>query len=171
MSDAWPPPMPPEESASTLPPPVGPPVGAGYPPPPPPPPPVYGYPAAPPASMMYGAPHPYGYPRDHPRAALALGLGIGGIVAGFFTLGLGFALGPFAWYFGQRSRSDIRQAPGAYHSDGNATAGMVLGIIATVFLALAAILWTFLIIGMTVGGSSNGGTNALALISAMTARS
>lgn len=167
MSDAEPPPMPPQEPPSTLPPPSGPPVGAGYVPAPPPPP-TYGYPAAYPAPMMYGAPSPYGYPRDHPRAALALGLGIGGMVGGFFTLGLGFALGPFAWYFGQRSRSEIRRAPGAYHSDGNATAGMVLGIIATVFLAFAAILWTLVIIGMSVGGSSDGGTNALTVISALT---
>lgn len=169
MSDAGQPPTPPQEPPATLPPPVGPPVGAGHPPPPP----AYGYPYPPgyPAPMMYGTPVHYGYPRDHPRAALALGLGIGGIVAGFFTLGLGFALGPFAWYFGQRSRSEIRRTPGAYHSDGNATAGMVLGIVATVFLALAAILWTFVIIGMSVGDPSNGGTNALAAISGLAARS
>ena len=165
MSDfGEPPTQEPVPSAPSSPPP-GPPAVGSYPPAAQQP---YGYPPAyPQAAYGYGYPgypgYPVypGYPRDHPRAGLALGLGIGGLVGGFFTLGLGFALGPFAWYFGQRSRSEIRHANGAYHSDGNATAGMILGIIATVFLALAALFWTFAIIGMSVDSSTNDGTNAL----------
>lgn len=149
-------------------PPPPPPVG---PPPPPTGAPVYGYypPAYPPmyspGPPTYYAPNPYAYPRDHPRAGLALGLGLGALIGGFVTLGLGFALGPFAWAIGQKARTEVRNSNGAYHSEGNATAGMVLGIIATVFLVLAILFWTLAIIGISTQ-SSDGGTSALTLVTA-----
>ena len=48
---------------------------------------------------------------------------------------------------------------------------MILGIIATVFLVLAVVFWTLVIIGASLDSSSYDGTNALALISTITARS
>lgn len=149
-------------------------------PPPPPPPltgmPTYGYypPAYPPAYPQpgyYAPPNPWGYPRDHPHAGLALGLGLGGIIGGFVSGGLGFALGPFAWFFGQRARTQIKQSNGAYHSEGNATAGMVLGIIATVFLLLAIALWTLLIVSIANDPNNYNGTNAGAVLHGVIGRS
>jgi hypothetical protein len=122
------------------------------------------YPPGYPQQAFYATPNPYAYPRDHPRAGLALGLGIGALIGGFVTLGLGFVLGPFAWVIGQKARTEVRNSNGAYHSEGNATAGMVLGIIATVFLVLALALWTLLIIGIATESSSGGGTSALAFL-------
>lgn len=122
---------------------------------------MYGY--YPPAYPQpgYYLPTPYAYPRDHPQAGLALGLGLGGLIGGFVSLGLGFALGPFAWFLGQRARTEIKQNPAAYHAEGNATAGMVLGIIATVLLLLAIALWVLLIVGVATS-STDSGTSALA---------
>lgn len=116
------------------------------PPPPPtgPPPPQTYLPYPPPG--YYPPAHPYGYAQDHPRAGLALGLGLGGLIGGFFTLGLAFGLGPFAWYIGQRTREEIRHSASVFHNEGNATAGMVLGIIATAFLVLAIALWITVIL-------------------------
>lgn len=126
-------------------------------------------PAGPPTGMPYGYPMPtyfaptplqYGYPKDHPRAGLAFGLGLGGLIGGFVTLGFAFGIGPFAWYFGQRARAEIRRSNGAYHPEGNATAGMVMGIISTVFLVIAALLWAALLSGGFDTGSSSGGVSA-----------
>ena len=150
-----------------LPPPSGPPVYGYYPP-------AYPqtYPPGYPQPGYYAPPNPYGYPRDHPQGGLALGLGLGGLIGGFVSMGLGFALGPFAWFIGQRARTQIRQSNGAYHNEGNATAGMVLGIIATVFLALAILMWILIMVSIandpTIG---NGGTNAAALHALLTGRS
>jgi len=143
-------------------------------PPPPPPsgPPVEGYPpqAYPqyptyyPQPGYYMPPNPYGYPRDHPQAGLAFGLGLGGLIGGFMTCGLAFVLGPFAWYFGQRARTQVKQGNGAYHPEGNATAGMVLGIISTVLLVLAILLWIVMIVQIVNNPYDNGGTPALGLL-------
>jgi hypothetical protein len=111
-------------------------------------------------------PNPYGYPRDHPQAGLALGLGLGGMIGGFMTMGLAFVLGPFAWYFGQRARTQVKQSNGAYHPEGNATAGMVLGIITTVFLVIAIVLWIVLIVAVANDPYSSDGTQALGLLRA-----
>lgn len=168
-----PPPPPPTQAV--------PPPPSNIPPPPPAGAPVYGYPPAYPAAYppaypaayppsypqptYYAPPNPYAYPRDHPRAGLALGLGLGALIGGFVTLGLGFALGPFAWVIGQKARTEVRTSNGAYHSEGNATAGMVLGIIATAFLVLAVLFWTLAIIGIATDSSSGGGgTSALGLL-------
>ncbi|MGN6162814.1 MAG: DUF4190 domain-containing protein [Marmoricola sp.] len=134
----------------------------GWPPPPPSVPPSM---PPPPPPYYYLPPQAYGYPRDHPQAGLALGLGLGAIIGGFVTLGLGFALGPFAWFFGQRARREVRASNGAYHSEGNATAGMVLGIISTIFLVLAILAWIFVIAGAGTD-TGDGGTNALGLFTA-----
>lgn len=140
------------------PPPVGPPVSGYYPP---------GYPVGYPPPNYYVPPQQYGYPRDHPQAGLALGLGLGAIIGGFVTLGLAFGLGPFAWYIGNKARVEVRNSNGAYHAEGNATAGMILGIVSTVFLALAILIWVLVIVGVaTDSGTDGGGTSALGLLTA-----
>ncbi|HWU31896.1 MAG TPA: DUF4190 domain-containing protein [Marmoricola sp.] len=131
------------------------------------PPPYYphpGYPTYPQPAYFAPAPMQYGYPQDHPQAGLALGLGLGAIIGGFFTLGLAFALGPFAWFVGQRARTQIKKSNGFYHAEGNATAGMVLGIISTVLLVLAILFWMLVIIGAATGESSNGSVATLSLM-------
>lgn len=156
------------------PPPSGAPLPGAYPPPPLPgyppqygppqtqPYPPQGYPAPPGfAPPPYMVPNPYGYPRDHPQAGLALGLGLGGLIGGFFTLGLAFLISPFAWYIGHRARTGVKQNPGIYHAEGNATAGMVLGIVGSVLLVLAILFWIFVIIAAANDPSLNSGTNAL----------
>jgi hypothetical protein len=125
-------------------------------------PPQPAYQAYPPPMYFASAPLQYGYPKDHPRAGLAFGLGIGALIGGFFSLGIAFGLGPFAWYWGQRAQSEIRRSRGGYHSEGNATAGMVMGIIATVLLVLAVLLWIAVLTnGFGSGtGSDSGGVPA-----------
>lgn len=86
----------------------------------------------------------------HPRATRALWLGIAGLALSFLFLPL--FLGPFAWVSGARARREIAAAPEQWGGAGEATAGMVLGIINTVllvltilvggaFLVFAAIFW------------------------------
>lgn len=150
------PPAEPTASTPPPPPPAGPPVYAYYP---------QGYPVAYPPPNYYAPPNPYGYPRDHPQAGLALGLGLGAIIGGFVTLGLAFGLGPFAWYIGHKARVEVRNSNGAYHAEGNATAGMILGIVSTVFLALAILIWVLVIVG-AAQDSSSGGTSALVVLRA-----
>ena len=93
------------------------------------PPPAYGPPQQPAA---YG----YGYPAlpDHPQASTAFVLGLVSLVGGFFC-GLPLAAGPFAWVTGARARREIDRDP-RYGGREKATAGMVMGIVATALLGL-----------------------------------
>lgn len=74
---------------------------------------------------------------DHPRATAALAVGIVSLVGALFVLPA--ALGPVAWYLGLSARRSIEREPHRWSGHGPATAGMVLGIIATAVLALLAI--------------------------------
>ena len=76
--------------------------------------------------------------RTHPRASLALWLGVGGLVGSFLALPL--VLGPFGWVAGVRARREIAAAPHLWEGDGQATAGIVLGIINTVLLILMVLV-------------------------------
>jgi hypothetical protein len=76
---------------------------------------------------------PSGPPSSSNRALWSLILGIVGI----FCCGL---VAPVAWYLGNQELKSIRAGQGDPSQQGLATAGMVLGIIATVLLALA-FLW------------------------------
>ncbi len=71
----------------------------------------------------------YGYRPDHPRATVSLVLGIVSLV-------LCSILGPVAWVIGGRTVSEIDASGGQYGGRGQAMAGKVCGIIATVLLAL-----------------------------------
>jgi len=137
------------EQQAQQPPPPPPPYGQpGYGTPPPPgygtpPPPGYGTPPPP----GYGAPPPYGYFQapDHPRATLAMILGILSLVCCQLT-------GPFAWVIGGKAVREIDASGGRLGGRGQAMAGKVLGIIGTVLLGLA-VLYVLLIVAIGVFGS------------------
>jgi hypothetical protein len=118
--------------------------------------PPYGQEQAPqqgyPQQQPYGQPYaqqPYqpGYPQayqpfpsvpNHPSANTALVLGIVALGGGFIC-GLPILAGPFAWYLGSKVRREIDAEPQRYAGRSEAQAGMILGIIATVLLLLAAL--------------------------------
>ncbi len=107
--------------------------------------PAYGQPA-------YGQPA-YGYaPQNHPRATTALVLGLVGLI-GTLLCGVGLLVGPVAWYLGASARREIDAEPGRYGGRSEATAGMVMGIITTVLLALA-VLAVAVVLVVGVAGTS-----------------
>jgi predicted lipid-binding transport protein (Tim44 family) len=61
-------------------------------------------------------------------------LGVAGLGGSF--LGAPLVLGPFAWFYGARARREIAAAPSRWSGSGEATAGLVLGIVDTVLLVL-----------------------------------
>lgn len=75
---------------------------------------------------------------NHPSANTALVLGIVSLGGGFIC-GLPILAGPFAWYLGSKVRREIDAEPQRYAGRSEAQAGMILGIIATVLLLLAAL--------------------------------
>ena len=77
-------------------------------------------------------------PVTHPRATRALWLGVIGLVGSFLAPPL--VLGPFAWVTGARARREIAAAPHMWTGSGEATAGMMLGIINTVLLVLTLVV-------------------------------
>jgi hypothetical protein len=74
---------------------------------------------------------------DHPRATAAFAVGIVSLVGAAFVLPA--ALGPVAWYLGVSARRSIEREPDRWGGRGQATAGLVLGIIASAVLALLAV--------------------------------
>ena len=118
--------------------------------PPPPPPygqPGYGTPPPPGYGAGYGAPPPYGYFQapDHPRATLAMILGILSLVCCQLT-------GPFAWVIGGNAVKEIDASGGRLGGRGQAMAGKVLGIIGTVLLVLGIVYLVLLVaIGLSGG--------------------
>lgn len=123
-SDPWGAPPPPQQPHPG---PPGQPYGA--------PPPPYGAPYPP---VGYGYPAPTPLPPKHPRSTSALVVGLVAL-AGGFVCGLPLLAGPVAWIMGASARREMRRRPGAYSGDGEALAGMVLGIVATVLLVVAVI--------------------------------
>ncbi len=97
------------------------------------------YPPPPPPMQQPG----YGYTPDHPRATIALVLGIVSLV-------LCSVLGPVAWVVGGRAVREIDASGGRLGGRGQAKAGQVLGIIATVLLVLGIL---FLIVVAVIGVS------------------
>jgi amino acid transporter len=71
-------------------------------------------------------------PPNDSQATLALVLGIVGVLCCYI-------LGPVALYIGNSSRQRIQASGGTLGGGGLATAGMVLGIIGTIFLVFGAI--------------------------------
>ena len=108
--------------------------------------PTYGQP--PYGQSPYGQLHPpftpYAAP-DHPSATTALVLGLVSLVGGLMC-GVPLLVAPFAWVTGARARREIRASNGQLGGEGTAQAGMVLGIVGTVLLALALIGLVVLIV-------------------------
>ena len=91
----------------------------------------------------------------HPRATRALWLGVVGLILS--PLFLPLFLGPFAWVAGARARREIAADPAQWTGSDLATAGMVVGIIDTVLLAItllvgAGFLLLVLIFGLAASG-------------------
>ena len=112
-----------------------------------------GYPTAPgapapqqpawPAVIHDPVAYDYGYSNpanasEHPNSVISMVLGIIGVF--FFPL-----LGPVAWYLAAKGRRELAAFPGRWRPSGMLTAGFVLGIIGTVFLALGAMFMLFFI--------------------------
>lgn len=118
---------------------------------------------APPRMPPYGNPEyvptVYGQPlypqvrTTHPSASTAMALGLVGLIGGF-ACALPLVLGPFAWWIGAKARREIRADP-RLDGDGQALAGVVTGIIATVFLTIAVLALTALIALAVVGASTS----------------
>ncbi|CAM2880790.1 DUF4190 domain-containing protein [Skermania piniformis] len=76
---------------------------------------------------------------EHPRATTVLVLG----VVGLLCCGL---CGPIAWVLGRRTLNEIERSGGAYGGSSQVRIGYVLGIITTVFMVCAVLLWLLLIL-------------------------
>ena len=75
---------------------------------------------------------------DHPRATAALVLGLVSVIGSVLVAPA--ALGPVAWYLGISARRDIAREPQRWAGHRQATAGMVLGIMATFLLMMLALV-------------------------------
>ncbi|MEP9363707.1 DUF4190 domain-containing protein [Nocardioides sp. CN2-186] len=94
----------------------------------------------------------------HPRATRALWLGVVGLIGS--PLFLPLFLGPFAWVAGARARREIASDPQRWGGRDLATAGMVVGIVDTVLLAItllvgAGFLLLVVIFGVAASGSGH----------------
>lgn len=67
-------------------------------------------------------------------------------------------LGPVAWYLGNQEQRSIREGRSSAAGQGFATAGVILGIIGTVFLVFG-LFWVFAMGGMAVVGAMLEGMN------------
>jgi hypothetical protein len=104
----------------------------------------------PPPPPPGGQPMMGGYAANPPtdgQATIALILGIVGLCCSI--------LGPVAFFLGQSSRNRIQGSGGTLGGYGQATAGWVLGIIDTIFLALGILY----VIVVFVIGAANSGTS------------
>jgi hypothetical protein len=124
----------------------GPPPGQPAGPPPGQPP--YGYPPAgghygPPAGGHPGYPAPYGTFNpplpNHPQATISMVLGIIGLAGGLLLCGVGLLASPFAWALGRNALKEIEASHGRLGGEGSARAGMIMGIIGSILLALALV--------------------------------
>lgn len=90
------------------------------------------YPPVAPGPQMGGA------PVEHPQGTTILILGIAGLVC------CG-PLGIAAWIMGNKAIQEIDANPTAYSNRGSVNAGRICGMIATILLILAVILWVVLL--------------------------
>ncbi len=71
----------------------------------------------------------------HPQAQTAMVLGIIALAGGFICL-LPIFASPFAWYIGAKAKREIVAEPGRWSGQNDAQAGVIMGIIGTVLIAL-----------------------------------
>jgi hypothetical protein len=90
----------------------------------------------------------YQQPPQHPGAQTALILGIVALAGGLLC-GLPYLVGPFAWRKGKQVMNEVDASGGQVGGRGQAQAGYILGIIATVLLIIGVI--GFVLIVTTVG--------------------
>jgi hypothetical protein len=76
-------------------------------------------------------------PPHHPAADRAYVLGLLAVVGSVFVLPL--LLGPYVWHLGFTTRRQIDLEPGRWGGRRQATAGLVLGAVATATLAVLAL--------------------------------
>ena len=127
------------------------------------PPPPYGYPPPPPHGGPPPGPHPGFGPygafsparSNHPQATLSMVLGIAGLVFGFLACGIGFLAAPFAWALGRNALTEIRASQGHLGGEGTAKAGLVMGIIGTILLALVLLGLVIAAILVAIADSSS----------------
>ena len=109
-------------------------------------------------SPPYGPPQPtaygYGGPAlpDHPQAQTAFVVGLVSLVGGF-VCALPLFVGPWAWIAGARARREIDQHPGQYGGRERATAGMVMGIVASALLGLAVVIVGIAVLAIVVAAA------------------
>ncbi len=96
----------------------------------------------PPAAHPWVVPPPATLPL-HPRSTAALTLGILSVV------GLA-VVAPLAWYYGIATMRAIDREPGRWQGRGQAHAGLIMGVIGTVMLALGTALLLLIVAGIAV---------------------
>ena len=84
----------------------------------------------------------------HPRAGLAMALGI--IAVAGALLGLPLLLAPLAWYQGISTMRAIDREPHRWGGRGMAQAGLILGVIGTILLVIVLMLATLIVVGIVV---------------------
>lgn len=113
----------------------------------------------PPSAPGYGAPYAFTPPLpNHPQSTTALVLGLVSLVGGLMLCGLPLLASPFAWALGRNSLKEIKAAPGRWGGESNARAGMIMGIIGTVLLALAIIGVVLFIVVLVATGTGSTST-------------
>ncbi len=122
-----------------------------------------GSPPAPGQPAPYVPTTPYGgyavRPPDHPRATLALVLGLVGVVGAFIFCGVPLLVSPFAWAVGHSALKDIRASQGRIGGESQARTGMILGIVGTALLILAVVV-LILIIGLAIASDPSSTTGS-----------
>lgn len=93
---------------------------------------------------------------QHPMARRSMVLGLIGLI-GFFVLIVPVLLCPFAWYYGVCARREIDRAPTHWTGRGDATTGMVCGIIGTALLALAIVISAVVVASLALLVTFEGG--------------
>ena len=91
-------------------------------------------------------------PPAHPRATLAMVLGIVA-VAGYFVVLVTSLVAPLAWYFGTVALRDMEREPGRWTGQGPARAGQVLGAVGSALLTAAVLGAIAIAVLVTVAGS------------------
>ncbi|HET6626974.1 MAG TPA: hypothetical protein VFG63_11355 [Nocardioidaceae bacterium] len=98
----------------------------------------------------YAPQAPMQYAPDHPKATTVLVLGILGLV----VCGV---IAPFAWSMGKKTLDEIDASQGTLGGRGAANAGYILGIVGTILLGLAVLMFVlFAGIGILGAVASSG---------------
>lgn len=73
------------------------------------------------------------------------------LILGILSVLCCYILGPVAWYLGKSDLDQIKAGQLSREDEGLAKAGMILGIIGTIFLVLA-LIWTIFFGGLAIVG-------------------